>query len=60
MRKPNWLQAPTPYENAAKELVQAQHAKLAAETAMEYAASIVEYNEKRIARLTAYIKEGVL
>ena len=46
---------PTPLEMAAQELVEAEHAKLAAQSAAEYAASIVVYNDKRINRLRAYI-----
>lgn len=49
---------PTPLEMAAKELIDAEHAKLAAQTATEYANAIVAYNEKRIARLLKFINEA--
>ena len=50
--------APTPLERATIELVDAEHAKLEAQSAVEYAASLVTYNEKRIARLSKYINEA--
>ena len=48
---------PTPLEAATRELVQAQHAKLEAQTAVEYATAITAYNDKRITRLLKYINE---
>ena len=57
----NWLihlfRKPTPLEAATRELIQAQHSKLEAETAVEYATAITDYNDKRIARLLKYINE---
>jgi hypothetical protein len=44
-------------EVAEKELVEAQHAKMQGESAVEYAQSIVGYNEKRIFRLNNLIAE---
>jgi hypothetical protein len=51
------LRAKTPLEVAEKELVEAQHSKMQGESAVEYAQSIVAYNEKRIFRLTNLIAE---
>ena len=51
------LTIPTPLELAARELVQAQRAKLEAESACEYAANMVQYNEDRINRLTRRLTE---
>lgn len=48
---------PTPLEMATKELVQAEHSRLEAQTATEYASSLVSYNNTRIARLSRYINE---
>lgn len=48
---------PTPLEMAAKELVEAQRAKLKAESAMEYALSVVDYNDARIKRLRMRMNE---
>jgi len=45
----------TPLECASRELVEAELAKLEAQTATEYAASITEYNTLRIKRLRAFI-----
>jgi hypothetical protein len=45
------LATPTPLEMAARELVQAQRAKLEAESATEYANAMVNYNDERIERL---------
>lgn len=45
----------TPLEVASKELIDAQLAKLEAETGQEYAASQVAYNTARIKRLKSYI-----
>jgi hypothetical protein len=48
---------PTPLELAARELVQAQRAKLEAETALDYAANMVQYNDDRIVRLKVRLTE---
>ena len=45
------LATPTPLEMAARELVQAQRSKLEAESALDYAFSMVDYNNQRIERL---------
>ena len=49
---------PTPLEMATKELAQAMLAKLEAETAVDYAQSIVDYNDARINRLGAYFAQN--
>jgi len=51
------LATPTPLEMAARELVQAQRAKLEAESACEYAASMIQYNDDRIERLQKRLNE---
>jgi hypothetical protein len=51
------LATPTPLELAARELVQAQRGKLEAETAMDYATSMVMYNDERIERLVRRLNE---
>ena len=48
---------PTPLEMAARELVEAQRAKLEAESAREYAYHMVQYNDDRIERLKARLTE---
>ena len=48
---------PTPLELAARELMQAQRAKLEAETALDYAANMVQYNDDRIVRLKVRLTE---
>ena len=48
---------PMPLEMAAKELVEAQRGKLEAESAMEYALSMVDYNTQRIKRLRERLEE---
>jgi len=48
---------PTPLEMAARELVQAQRAKLEAESALDYAANMVQYNDDRIVRLKVRLHE---
>jgi hypothetical protein len=47
----------TPLEMIAAELAEAHLAKLEAETAVEYAQSIVDYNVTRITRLNARLEE---
>jgi recombinational DNA repair protein RecR len=51
------LTAPSPLEMAARELMQAQRAKLEAESAREYAYHMVNYNDDRIARLQDRLNE---
>ena len=51
------LATPTPLEMAVRELVQAQRAKLEAETALDYAANMVQYNDDRIVRLKRRVDE---
>ena len=51
------LATPTPLEMAAKELVQAQREKLEAESALDYATSMVKYNTQRIVRLRERLEE---
>jgi hypothetical protein len=51
------LTTPTPLELATRELVQAQRAKLEAESALDYAANMVQYNDDRISRLRARLTE---
>jgi hypothetical protein len=51
------LSTPTPLEMAARELVEAQRAKLEAESALDYAANMVNYNNDRIDRLRHRLTE---
>jgi hypothetical protein len=51
------LATPTPLEMAARELVKAQREKLEAESALDYAANIVQYNDDRINRLKMRLAE---
>ena len=51
------LRSRTLREIIAKELREAHQKKLEAESAVEYAVSIVQYNEKRIKRLEARLLE---
>ena len=51
------LRAKTIHEVIAKELREAHLKKLEAESGVEYAMSIVQYNEKRIARLQKRLLE---
>jgi uncharacterized protein YutE (UPF0331/DUF86 family) len=48
----NFFRQPTRLEMVTKELAVAHIAKLEAETAVDYATSVVAYNDARIARLT--------
>ena len=64
MRKVNMMELlrepfkkPTPLEMIAGELAHAHLEKLEAETAVEYAQSIVDYNMTRIKRLNERIEE---
>ena len=52
-----YLRQPTHMELVNKELEEAKVEKLEAETAVEYAQSIVQYNTNRIDRLNTYITE---
>lgn len=51
----DYLREPSPLEVVRKELLAATLEKLEAETAVEFAQSIVQYNTKRIDRLNTYI-----
>jgi hypothetical protein len=51
------LATPTPLEMAANELVEAQRSKLEAESALDYAFSMVDYNNQRIERLRVRLDE---
>jgi hypothetical protein len=51
----NLFARPTPLELATVELIEAERAKLEAETGREYADALVKYNTARIARLRKYI-----
>ena len=51
------LRARTPLEVAEKELIEAQHCKMQAETSVEYSQALVNYNEQRIFRLYKRINE---
>ncbi len=55
LREP--FKKPSPLEMIATELAHAHLEKLEAETAVEYAQSIVDYNLNRITRLNARIEE---
>ena len=55
MKEP--FKKPTPLEMIAAELSDAHLEKLNAETAVEYAQSIVDYNTTRIARLNKRLEE---
>jgi len=58
----NYFRRPTPLEMIAKELAIAHLCKLEAETAVDYAVSVVRYNDTRIARLTKHLAthQGVI
>ena len=51
------LRKPTPFEVIATELAEAHLARLQAETAVDYAQSVVDYNITRIERLCSRIEE---
>ena len=51
------ISGPNDQERAARELAQARHALLEAQTAEEFARSQVIYNQQRIARLRAYLAD---
>ena len=52
----NIFKKPTPLQLAQRELLDAELAKLTAQTAMEYATSMVDYNQARIDRLSLLIE----
>ena len=54
----NIFAKPSPLALAQRELIEAEHAKLAAQSAAEYAESMVRYNQQRIARLLIFIKQA--
>jgi len=54
----NLIRRRTALEIAARELAEAKISKLEAETAREYAASVVAYRDNQIKRLTGYIREN--
>jgi hypothetical protein len=51
------LQTPTPLELVVKELIDAHRSKLEAETALDYAANMVQYHTDRIGRLNNRLNE---
>jgi hypothetical protein len=51
------FEKPSPLQVIAEELAEAHLAKLQAETGVEYAQSIVDYNVTRITRLNARLEE---
>ena len=53
----NYFRRPTPLEMVAAELSTAHLAKLEAETAVDYAVSVVRYNDTRIKRLEQHINQ---
>jgi hypothetical protein len=53
----NYMRQPTQMEMVNREIEEAKLEKLEAETAVEYAQSIVQYNTKRIDRLNIYIAD---
>lgn len=55
MKEP--FKRPTPLELIAEELADAHMEKLSAETAVEYAQSVVDYNVTRILRLNSRLDE---
>lgn len=48
----------TPYEIAARELANAELERLAAQSAVEYAQSVVTYNDARIKRLRKMLADA--
>lgn len=51
------MRDPTPLERIARELAEAHVEKLEAETALDWASSVVSYNKTRIARLNERLNE---
>lgn len=54
----SWVNPPSPQALASKELESAQRALLAAQSEEEFATAMVDYNQKRIERLSKYIAES--
>ena len=54
-----YWRTPTPLEVIAKELAVAHLEKLQAETAVDYAVSIVRYNDARIKRLEQHLNQHI-
>jgi len=52
-----FFQMPTPLQMAARELAQAEHELLKAETGVEFASSLVTFNKQRVKRLKAFMVE---
>lgn len=50
-----WPRKPSLLQTATNELAEAEHERLLAQTAVEFAQSVVSYNDARIKRLKAYI-----
>ena len=55
----SYWRTPTPLEMIAKELATAHLEKLQAETAVDYAVSIVRYNDARIKRLEQHLNQHI-
>ncbi len=53
----NMFRMPTPLQVAARELAQAEHELLKAETGVEFASSLVTFNKQRVKRLKAFMVE---
>jgi len=53
----SYWRTPTPLEVIAKELAVAHLCKLEAETAVDYAVSVVRYNDTRIKRLEQHMRD---
>ena len=53
----DFFRSKTPIEIAEHELLEAQLAKMDAETSVEYYMAMVQYNQKRLDRLMARLKE---
>ena len=53
----NPFSKPTPYQLAADELAEAQRKLLEAQTGLEYAKAMVEYNTNRVARLQKFVSD---
>jgi len=50
-----FFKMPTPLQMAARELAQAEHELLKAETGVEFASSLVTFNKQRVTRLKAFM-----
>jgi hypothetical protein len=51
----NMFRMPTPLQVAARELAQAEHELLEAETGVEFASSLVTFNKQRVKRLKTFM-----